>query len=360
MSRPTIADVAVLAGVSKSTVSAVLNNKGAVKESTRRSVLRAMDELSYRPSPSARRGFQPLAAKSISFIVKEAQNPYYGEILAGIQEVAAQKGYVPYLSSSEGTYEIEKRIVEQGVEGEIGGLIITPIQNDEADLSHIYELKRSGTPFVLLEDVRGIRASMVDVDNVRGAAEAVEHLIELGHSRIAHFQGPGYSQHSQERVDGVRRAFSASHLGLDPALLVPVGDSPEAGYRAGLEFFGAKRAEPVTGVTCYNDLVALGLLKALGELGLRVPQDVSVVGFDDLQMLEFFPVPLTTVHVPKRQMGNRAAEMLIRQIESPRELPIERVSLEARLVVRGSTRRLDAPRPPAAARRGPVSGAHAL
>jgi LacI family transcriptional regulator/LacI family repressor for deo operon, udp, cdd, tsx, nupC, and nupG len=337
MKNPTISDVAELAGVSKSTVSAVLNQKSTIKESTRRSVQRAIDELNYRPSPSARRGFRPPQRRNISFLVKEAQNLYYMEVLAGIQEVADREGFLVATYSSEGRYEFEQRIVEQCMENEVDGLIVAPILNDDTDLSHVFELKRNRVPFVLLEDVRGIRAPLVDVENVRASADAVRHLIGLGHSRIVHFAGPSYSQHSQDRAAGVRRAFSESQLVFHESMVVAAGDAAQDGYRAGLGFFGSASGDLPTGVTCYNDLVALGLMRALRELGIRVPEEVSVIGFDDLLMLDFFPIPLTTVHVPKYEMGKRATEMLLQQIVSPHEFQPEKVFLDAELVIRAST-----------------------
>lgn len=341
MKNPTISDVAVLAGVSKSTVSAVINNRNTLKDTTRRKVVRAIEELNYRPSPAARRGFRRRSGQSISLIVKEMQNPYYAEIFTGVQGVADEQGYLVSMSSSEGQFDVERRLVEQCTEQELDGLIIAPILNDDTDLSHIFEIKRSKIPFVLLEDVRGIRANLVDVDNVRASAEAVRYLIRQGHSHIVHLAGPTYSQHSEERAEGIRRAFSESHLIFDHRLILSAGDSLEDGYRAGLEFFRELPPDGrPTAVTCYNDLVALGLLRALRELGIGVPEDVSVVGFDDLNMLPYFPVALTTVHVPRYEMGRRAAEMLIQQIDSRAEPAIEKLHLEASLVVRDSTRAL--------------------
>ncbi len=341
MKNPTITDVAVLAGVSKSTVSAVLNNRNTLREDTRRRVVRAIAELNYRPSPAARRGFKRTPGRSISLIVKEMQNPYYAEVFTGVQEIAYERGYLVSVSSSEGDFDVERRLVEQCTEQEMDGLIVAPILNDETDLSHIFEIKRSKIPFVLLEDVRGIRANLVDVDNIQASAEAVRYLIRNGHSRIMHLAGPTYSQHSEERAEGVRRAFSESHLIFDDSLVLPGGDSLDDGYRAAIAFFGELPAERrPTAVTCYNDLVALGLMRALRELGIRVPEDVSVVGFDDLRMLEYFPLALTTVHVPKYEMGRGAAELLIQQIESRAHSEVVKQHLDAKLVVRESTRSL--------------------
>lgn len=341
MKNATISDVAALAGVSKSTVSAVLNNKQVVKQSTRRMVLSAMEELKYRPSPLARRGFRPATGSCIAVIIKEAQNPFYGEVLAGIQEVADEQGCLISVSSSEGRHEVERRLVQHYSEQEVGGLIIAPLLSYDADLSHLYELKRNDTPFVLFEAVMGLGATLVEVDNVSASARAVGYLVEQGHARIVHFAGPRYSRHSEERAEGVRRACSESHLVFDETMIVQAGHSLEDGYRTGLEYFrGRCPEERPTAVTCYNDLVAVGLLKALQELRIRVPQDVSVIGFDDLRLLGALDLSLTTVRVPKYSMGRRAAELLFRRMEGGAELPAERVSLDADLVVRDSTRPL--------------------
>jgi LacI family transcriptional regulator len=335
--KPTINEVASRAGVSKSTVSAVLNHKTPVADVTRREVMRAMEELGYRPTPSARRGFRPASGKMIGFIVKEAGNPYYAEVLAGIEEVASERGYLISTVSSAGEYERERRIVNELTERELGGLIITPIRNDDTDLSHIFDLRRYGVPFVLLERVPGIQANLVDVDNVQAATDAVRHLLKLGHTRIVHFAGPSYSEHTRERADGVRRAFSESDLRFHEAMLIPAGDGVEDGYRAALAYFGETPLEQrATAVTCYNDLVALGVWRALRELDIGVPADVSIVGFDGLQLLEHLPLGLTTVNIPTVEMGRRAAGLLIRQIESGSSA-VEKVTLDSELIIRAST-----------------------
>lgn len=344
--KPTISDVARQAGVSKSTVSAVLNNKAGVADATRRLVASAIEKLEYRPTPSARRSFQRTAGRLLGFIVKESGNPYYAEVLAGIEEVAGAHGYLVSVISSAGDYERERHVVEQLTEREYAGLIITPIRNDESDLSHMFELKRYGVPFVLLERVRGIQANLVDVDNVQASANATRYLIDQGHARIIHFAGPRYSEHSRERGEGLRRAFSESHLIFMDSMLVSAGDSIDDGYRAALACFrDLAPGERPSAVTCYNDLVALGVLRALREMGIAVPDDVSVIGFDGLDLLEHLPLGLTTVNIPTQEMGRRAASLLIREIESDSDLPVEKITLDTKLVVRASTgpRRLHVP-----------------
>ncbi|HEX2094249.1 MAG TPA: LacI family DNA-binding transcriptional regulator [Longimicrobiaceae bacterium] len=340
--RPTINDVARLAGVSKATVSAVLNDTGTVRESTRDRVVAVMEHLNYRPSGAPGRGGGQ-KGRSIGLVIKEIDNPYYGEVVTGARAAAQESGYTLLVTSSEGEYESERRAVELLQRKEVDGLILTPVLDADADLSHLFELKRRNFPFLLLEELRGVPASLIDVDNEEASRRAVEFLIEQGHTRIVHFAGPEYSWHSQERIDGVRRACSGSHVIFTDQDIVRAGAHLEDGYRAGLEYFGGpSSAERPTAVTCYNDLVALGLCRALAELGIRVPEDVSVVGFDDIQLLDYLPFRLTSVRMPKFEMGRLAAQMLIRHIESREALPPQKVYLDAELVVRDSTAPLPA------------------
>jgi LacI family transcriptional regulator/LacI family repressor for deo operon, udp, cdd, tsx, nupC, and nupG len=335
--RSTITDVARHAGVSKATVSAVLNDSGAVRDATRERVLSAVELLNYRPPQLAGRG-TPGRHRRIALLIKEHDNPYYAEIVAGVRAACDPRGYALLVMSSEGQGEAERRAVEVVHQMDVDGLIATPAMGDQADLSHFFELKRRNFPFVLLEAIRGVPASLIDVDNVEASRAAVEHLIALGHTRIVHVAGPAYSLHSEERMLGVRRAFSASRLAFHDADVLHAGAHLADGYRAALAYFGGPAdGTRATAVACYNDLVAIGVCRALRELGLRVPGDVSVVGFDDIPLVEYLDVPLTTVRVPKAEMGARAADLLVRHIEAKQVLAPERVVLDAALVVRAST-----------------------
>ena len=358
--RATITDVARQAGVSKATVSAVINDSAAVKGSTRDRVLAAIDVLNYRPSQITRATARK--TKSIGLLIKEIDNPYYAEVVLGARSHANEQGYTLLVASSEGEFEAEKRAVELMQAKDVEGLIATPVLDEHADLSHFFELKRRNFPFVLLEEVRGVRASLVDVDNRDASRKAVEYLIRQGHTRIVHFAGPRYSMHSEERLDGVRHACSASHLIFHDGDAIEAGAHLADGYRAALACFRKRTgATRPTAVTCYNDLVAIGVCRALHELGLRVPDDVSVIGFDDIPLLEYLPVPLTTIRMPKAAMGETAARLLIRHIESRTAVPPQKVLLEAELVTRQSTRALDgaAIAPPPSTREKPRSSSGA-
>ena len=340
MGRPTIQDVAEKAGVSKATVSAVINDKDTVRESTRSNVLEAIRQLNYRPRAAARQRLNTERVRFVGFVLREIGNPYYAEIITGADSFLRDHGYITLVAASEGNFETEQRITRLFTLKDVDGILLTPAMDGDTDLSHIFELKRHNVSFVLLEEIRGIQANLVDVDNVQGAKQAVLHLMGLGHTHIVHFAGPEYSLHSQERVDGVRRAYSESELAFSDRLVVPAGDSLENGYRTGLEYFSqCLGADCPTAVTCYNDLVALGLSRALEELGLRVPEDVSVVGYDDLKLLEYLSAAsrLTSVRVPKFEVGRTAAEILHNQIEMNRASPPRKVYLHAELVVRETT-----------------------
>jgi LacI family transcriptional regulator/LacI family repressor for deo operon, udp, cdd, tsx, nupC, and nupG len=323
--------------VSKATVSAVLNDNPAVKSDTRDRVLSAIDLLNYRPTQQA--GSKTLSRyKSIALLIKEYDNPYYDEVTAGVRSQAEEQGYMLFVMSSEGSYDAERRAVEWLRDKGIDGLIAAPVLGEDSDLSHFFELKRRNFPLVFLEQVRGVSASLVDLENVSASQKAVEHLFSLGHRRVAHFAGPAYSAHSHERVEGVHRAYSSTHLIFESQDIVNAGAHFEDGYQAGLAFFQSRAIEDrPTAVTCYNDLVAMGLCKALQDLGIRCPEDVSVVGFDDIRFSENYSVPLTTVRVPKFQMGDIAAQMLIKHIESKQTVTPQRVYLEATMVIRAST-----------------------
>jgi LacI family transcriptional regulator/LacI family repressor for deo operon, udp, cdd, tsx, nupC, and nupG len=335
--RPTITDVARHTGVSKATVSAVLNDSGAVKADTRNRVMAAIDLLNYRPSQQTGRA-AGRRHKSIALLIKEHDNPYYHDITAGVREHTEQHGYVLFVVSSEGTYEAEHRAVDLLRDKDVDGLIAAPVLDEHADLSHFFELKRRNFPFVLLEEIRGIPASLVDVENISASQQAVEYLFSLGHRRVAHFAGPAYSAHSQDRIDGVRLAYSGTHLVFAGEDLIPTGAHLADGYRCARELFTSRSvAERPTAVTCYNDLVAMGVCRALADLGLNCPGDVSVVGYDDISFCQNFTPPLTTVRVPKFEMGQIAAQMLVQKIESRENLPPQKVYLEAKLVIRSSS-----------------------
>lgn len=343
MKKVTIDHVAKRAGVSIGTVSAVINNKNIVRQQTRDAVLHAMRELKYRPRGSA----QTLKnvdgeLGSIGLLIRELDNPFYMGIATGVREYANKRGYLVVIASSEGDHTYEEKITRNFSRTDRKGAIIAPVLEGTAEIEHLFKLKMINFPIVLLEGVKGIRTSVVSIDNIRAMKLAMKYLFDGGHSRILHFAGPSHASHTFERNEGFRRAYSESHHAFTGDMIVPAGAHIDDGYRTCLEYFRHRaRADYPTAIICYNDLVALGVMAALAELGVRVPQDVSVVGNDDIPFARHNPVQLTTIHTPQVELGRKAAEILIANIESTRRLPVEHVVLEAQLVVRKSTRILD-------------------
>ena len=277
--RATISDVAARAGVSTGTVSAVLNSRDSVRASTRNRVMVAIDELGYKPTPSARilgsaHGKRDFFGKSAALVVKEMDNPFYAEIILGAYDYLEEFGYTTFICTSEGEFEKEDKLIDSLRERFINGAIISPLLHKQADLSHLFMMKHQGFPFVLLEEVPGLPVVVVGIDDMSAAQSAVAYLIQNGHERIVHIAGPDYSQNKIARIFGVQKAFSESTLRFNDQVIVDGGARMEDGYRACLKLFSERKREDCpTGITCFNDLVAIGAMRALSELGLSVPND---------------------------------------------------------------------------------------
>ena len=341
MKRITIVDVAKRAGVSKGTVSAVINAKRTVKPTTRDHVLAVMKDLHFRPRGVARNLRNGDKDRSIGIIIKDLNYPFYTSIATGAKEYANSKGYSVIVATSENDHECEKTITHLFSTKDIKGAIISPIVEGTAEIEHLFRLKMINYPFVLLEDVKGIQANVVAIDNLRAINKAVKHLIDTGHTKIVHFAGPPASSHTQERIEGFRDAFSESTLAFHKDMIVSIGSQHEESYAKTLNYFkNRNRKDYPTAIVCFNDQQALAVMTALKELGIRVPDEISIVGNDDISYARAYPVPLTTIRAPQHEIGKKAAEILIRNIESPTLLPNERVVLETEFIVRQSSKAL--------------------
>jgi len=339
LKKITIDDIATKAGVSKGTVSAVLNQKSVVHANTRDSVLSAMKELNYRPRGSARTLKNPsVQFPSIGLLIREWDNPFYTGIALGVREYASSRGYLVLTASSEGDHTYEEEITDSFTAKDIKGAIIAPVIEGTAEIEHLFRLKMVNFPFVLLEDTKSIQANVVSIDNIKVMKEALKYLMDSGHSRIIHFAGPKHASHTYERIDGFRRAYSESHFAFNNDMIIHVGAHLEDGHKACLEYFQRRSREDFpTAIVCYNDLVALGVMSALIEMRIKVPDEISIVGNDDIPFSTHIPVNLTTIRAPLLELGKKAAEVLINNIESPKPLSIENIILDAKFIVREST-----------------------
>jgi len=332
--KTTIADVARVAGVSKAAVSAVLNNKPGVSKETREKVLEVIRRLNYRPNAIAR-SLIANKTKSIGLVIKEIDNPYFSKIMKGVFDACSGYGYSMLLGSSELSPEQERKSIEALAGRRVDGLILSPLQGEYFDFFYLADLIRERYNLVTMAAVKNYATHVVDFDNEDAAYRAVSHLIELGHTRIACFSGPAYSAHSGERLAGYRKAHLEHNLQVREADIVTVGSYAADSRRAAKVFFADSENRP-TAVFCYNDLVAIGLINGLEELGIRVPEEVSVMGFDNLDAGEYFKIPLTTVHVPAYKMGFAAAELLIRRMGSQEPVDYEKIFFPTKLIIRKS------------------------
>ncbi|MBN1155280.1 LacI family DNA-binding transcriptional regulator, partial [candidate division KSB1 bacterium] len=275
MKRITMEDVAKRAGVSKGTVSAVINSKNSVKPQTRDRILEVMKELNFRPRGVARDLKNGSLDKSIGIIIKDINYPFYTAITTGAKEYANSKGYSIIVASSENDHECEKKFTNLFATKDIKGTIIAPIIERTVEIEHLFRLKMLNYPFVILEAVNGINANVVAIDNLKAIKKAVAYLIEGGHTNIVHFAGPPQSSHTQERIQGFRHAFSESTLAFKNDMIVSIGSRHEESYGKTLEFFKHKNKKDYpTAIVCFNDQQALAVLLALKELKIRVPDDI--------------------------------------------------------------------------------------
>ena len=328
--QPSIKDIARLAQVSHPTVSRALQNSPLVNEKTAARIRKIAEESGYRASAVAR-GLVTRRTQTIGLVVTSVADPFTSEVVSGIEQTASDHGYSVFLADSNADPEREQRVVRQFAERRVDGIIVTSSRVGALYLPLLSEMM---VPIVLLNDqYPGAFVHSVMIANVEGSRAVTEHLIGLGHRRIGYVGDQlGYASDA-ERLAGYRQALEAAGIGFS-AELVSNGDSkPEAAIKAADRLLGL--AEPPTAVCCYNDMTALGVLRAIHMRGLRVPDDISVTGFDDLFVAAYTEPPLTTVRQPMRRMGQLAMENLFKLMSG--ETSAVKIKVDAELIVRGST-----------------------
>jgi DNA-binding LacI/PurR family transcriptional regulator len=323
---PTIHDVASRAGVSKSLVSLVLRGSPKVSSERRAAVLRAVEELGYRPNLMARSLVQQ-RTNVIGMILDDLHNPFFAEVVDGVQQRAAQDGYRVLIISGHRAPKREVEAIETMLELRADGLILIGAQVDSASLARASEV----VPVVLV--TRTTRLGAVDCvtnDDRLGATLAVEHLLSFGHRRIAHIHAgaaPGARPRRNAYEAALRRA------GLEP--LVAEGAFTEAGGSHGVRGI-LELGPPPTAIFAANDIAAVGALSELKASGLRVPQDVSLVGYDNIELAGLCHIDLTTVDQPRLDMGTTAVSLLLERLRGHRSTA-RRIVRAPSLVVRGTT-----------------------
>jgi LacI family transcriptional regulator len=331
---PTIKDVAKQVGVSTATVSHVINKTRFVSEELRERVLKAIQELNYQPNAIAR-SLVKRKTHTIGIIISDILNPFYTAIVRGIEDVTYKSGYSVMLCNTDEDVEKEVLYIQVLLEKRIDGLIISSaIQNGVHPL--VSQLK--GIPLVtIVRRIRGLASDAVLGDNRGGAYQAIDHLTRLGHRRIGIICGPPGLSTGAERIEGCKGAMRDHGLPVDQ-LLVRFGDyKKESGYALAKEILKAK--PPPTAIFATNNQMAVGALQVLKESGVRIPEDLSFVSFDDMEWYSFLNHPLTTIDQSPYQMGKAAGETLLQKISGKRKNP-KKVLSPSRLIIRESTARV--------------------
>lgn len=330
--KVTIKEIAKRSGVSRSTVSRVISNHPNVDEETRQKVKKVMEELNYRPSRLAQ-GLVKGKINVVGLIIGDIRNPFYSELTRAIEDILNAEGYMVVLCDSDYNPQKEELYLRTAEELGFAGVIMTSAMETKELLQTLQSLS---CPVVLLNRyLRAFETDVVSFDNYNGGYIAAEHLIKLGHRRIAILAGPNNSTSSKDRLRGYSDALRDYGLEYKEGE-VTYGDLRWAtGYEFGLHLL--RRQERPTAVFAGNDLMALGIIQAYLDNGLKVPDDLSVVGFDDIPAAYMGAVKLTTVRQPQYEMGVEAAKLMLERIKGIPHAP-KRIIFDAKLVIRESTK----------------------
>ncbi len=326
----TIRDVARTAGVSIATVSRVFNDNKLVSPETAERVLKVAKSLDYWPN-SAAQSLSTRCNHTLGVLLPDLFGEFYSEVIRGIDRQARLNDYQTLLSSSHASSQ-DVLNASRAMLGRIDGLIM--MAPDEATIDIVERIRRR-VPVVLLNP-RGVveRCHRVSVQNYEGARAAVEHLLSLGHREIALISGPEDNVDAEERLRGFRDALADAGLDPDRSLIVPGDFSEMSGFEAGLSIL-QHQPRPTAAFAC-NDSMAVGLVSAVGRAGSKVPEDLAVVGFDNITIAEYLNPPLTTVHVDACNLGQHAVDLMLSAIEAEGDVPAVVEMMPAVLKIRRS------------------------
>lgn len=330
----TMADIGKRAGVTKRTVSYVLNAdpKVTISEETQQKVLKVAKDLGYRHNLLAR-NLRLNKSHTIGLMVPSSIG-FYAPIVTGIENILKQNDYLSYLLSSNDIAETE-RSVDLYLQRRIDGIMLLgPTVNT---CSYVNELKNKNIPFIVLSWLfEDKQIPTVGVDSIKCGQLATEHLISLGHKKIVFLAGRGdWNVEKNGRLEGYFQALRRSGISIDPELILECGWAAEDGYAGICQFLQKKK--DFTAIYCFNDLLAYGVLRALSEAGVKVPEVISVVSNDDRELSPYTFPPLTTVRLPGEQVGEEGARMFIQMLTDKNAFVAEQLLLEPQLKIRKST-----------------------
>ncbi len=331
----TIKDVAKKAGVAHTTVSRALRGSPLISPATTDRIQQIASEMGYHPSAAAR-SLKTNRSQTLGVIVSAIDDPFFSEILQGIDDVAQERGYSLFIAASQRSQQRERHIVRTMREQRVDGVILcsTPFSSEQSK-----QLRADEIPLVVInnQSAEDYRYSIYH-DDLDGSCQVMRHLSELGHERIAYLGYPHSGRTNAQRLQGYRGEMAAAGLTILDGYEVYAQTSDPAGGQAAANQILALSPRP-TAVFCYNDMLAIGLLRGLQDAGLRVPEDISLAGFDNITISAFTTPPLTTLDQPKRTIGTQAAHLVLGLLEGVDNASPKIQTLKGTLLVRRSTTR---------------------
>lgn len=330
-----ITDVAEAAGVSIATVSRVINGADNVSEETRKKVIKAIKNLGYKPMPSLRKASELLY--TIGVLVPDLRGYHYNEIVMAIEDYANRSGFEMMVSVPKMMPEAEKHVLDQYFKRKIDGVILCELYGG---IGYIEPFLKSGVPVVSLDyNIEEILCDSVNIDNVSGAMSAMKHLYQMGHRKILFLRGPHTSPAAADRERGIRR-FLNRHSDVEVYYSENEGYNPEDGYE-GVKQYLNKHGKNFTAVFGINDWSSIGAMSALSEYGLSIPDDVSMIGYDNAPYSSFLVPALTTIHQPRWELGQISCQLLIERVTGHGPTIPRNVVLPTKLIERKSVRKIE-------------------
>ncbi|ELA6769670.1 substrate-binding domain-containing protein [Vibrio alginolyticus] len=332
----TMKDIAKLAGVSTSTVSHVINKTRFVSEEISERVNNAAKELNYYAPSALARSLKVNRTKTIGMLVTTSTNPFFGEVVKGVERSCYQKGYSLILCNTEGDNERMRQSINTLLQKRVDGLILmcSSLEGERIDVFERYP----DIPVVVMDWGPMLFTSDKIQDNsLRGGYLAAKYLIDCGHTEIGCITGPLIKHQAQMRYEGYKRAMNEAGLEFNANWIIESDFECEGGYQAFKKM--AQRDALPSSIFVSNDMMAMGVINAANELGIKVPDDLSIIGYDDIHIAKFMSPSLTTIHQPKYRLGQAAVETLVRKLDE-KSTEAQVVQLEPTLVERKSVKRL--------------------
>ncbi len=324
----TLKMVAEKAGVSVNTASRAINNKPDINEETKNRILKVAQKLGYIRNAAAV-ALRTKKTGTIGVVIADNSNPFYAEVLNGMEEAAREKNYHIILTNTQRNYKKEEEAINLLLTKRVDGLLITPVQDKDDDIKNLID---ANIPFIIVgRDFKNIEVDAIYNDEVKGGFLATEYLIKKGHKRIALIDGFLHKSPAKGRSEGYKKALDKYRIPLDESL-VSVGDiNIEDGYERTKQML--KKNLDFTAIFAYNDMMAFGAMQAIKEKGLRIPEDIGLVGYDDIPFSSHISPALTTIRLKKQELGVESVKLLFSRINGSRK-KMKKIILDVELIIR--------------------------